>query len=129
MKRFDNINVVPLIDVMLVLLAVVLVTASFVVHDSMKLELPDTESTTEFVPTKEETKNFSIDANGILYIDDQKTSFEQFKKEAPQIAPKTGVIIKVDENAKFGDFVKLVDIFKMNKLHNLTFLTEKAENQ
>lgn len=129
MKRFDNINVVPLIDVMLVLLAVVLVTASFIVHDSLKLELPETESTTEYVPTKDETKNFAIDAEGLLYIDDQKTTFEQFKIDAALIAPKTGLIIKVDEKAKFGDFVKLVDILKANKLNNLTFLTEKAEKK
>ncbi len=129
MKRFDNINVVPLIDVMLVLLAVVLVTASFIVHDSLKLDLPDTESTTEYIPTDDETKNFSIDAEGMLYIDDQKTTFEQFKKDAPFIPTQTGLIIKVDENAKFGDFVRLVDIFKANKLTNLTFLTEKVDKK
>jgi biopolymer transport protein ExbD len=129
MKRFDDINVVPLIDVMLVLLAVVLITASFIVHDSMDLQLPDTESTTEYVPTKDETKNFAIDAEGTLYIDDKKTSYDEFKQQAHLIPAKTGLIIKVDENAKFGDFVKLVDIFKQHQLHNLTFLTDKAEKK
>lgn len=127
MKRFDNINVVPLIDVMLVLLAVVLVTASFIVHDSLKLDLPNTESTTQFEPTDDKTKNFSIDDQGLLYVDDQQTTYEQFAQQAPMIEPTTGLIIKIDENAKFGDFVKLVDIFKAHQLNNLTFLTEKAE--
>ncbi len=127
MKRFDTINVIPLIDVMLVLLAVVLTTASFIVHDSMTLDLPDTESTTEYKPTKEKTKHFVIDEQGQLHIDEKQTSFDQFKKEASNIHAKTALVIKVDERAKFGDFVKLVDILKSHNLTNLTFLTEKAE--
>lgn len=127
MKRFDTINVIPLIDVMLVLLAVVLTTASFIVHDSIKLELPDTESTTEYQPTKDETINFAIDADGVLYIDEKLTPYEVFKEQAVEINPKTALIIKVDENAKFGQFVQLVDILKANHLTNLTFLTDKVK--
>lgn len=126
MKRFDNINVVPLIDVMLVLLAVVLVTASFIVHDALKLDLPDTTSTSEYSPPEQETRSFAIDANGQLYIDDQPITFSELTQQASLISIDTHLVIKVDESAKFGAFVKLVDILKANQLTNLTFLTEKA---
>lgn len=128
MKRFDDINVIPLIDVMLVLLAVVLTTASFIVQDSLKIDLPDTDSTSEYVPPKEKVINFAIDADGNLYIDEKPTEFEAFKLIAQTYKPSTPLVIKVDDKAEFGRFIKLVDILKAHNLTNLTFLTEKNKS-
>lgn len=129
MKRFDEMNVIPLIDVMLVLLAIVLVTASFVQQDSLKIELPDTDNTSAYEPTKEKTINIAINAKGELFIDEKPTLFtaldeiillQKFNNETP-------IIVKVDDKARFGAFIKLVDILKAHNLTNLTFLTEKTK--
>lgn len=128
MKRFDDINVIPLIDVMLVLLAVVLTTASFIVQDSLKIDLPDTDNTAEYVPPKEKVINFAIDAKGDLFIDEKPTQFEAFKDIAKTYKKSTPLVIKVDDKAEFGRFIKLVDILKAHNLTNLTFLTEKNKS-
>lgn len=127
MKRFDEINVIPLIDVMLVLLAVVLTTASFIVHDSLKLDLPETESTEQYKPPEEKTINFAINAKGELFIDEELTGFDQLKGRVAEIKPKTPLIIKVDDKAEFGRFIDLIDVLKTHNLTNLTFLTDKVK--
>lgn len=126
MKKFDSINVIPLIDVMLVLLAIVLTTASFIVHDSLKLDLPDTQSTSSYQPTDNPTKHLAINDKGTLFLEDKRISFEDFKTEAAKIDHKSDIVIKVDRQATFGKVVELVDILKTNHLNRLTFLTDKA---
>ncbi|WP_024851200.1 ExbD/TolR family protein [Hydrogenovibrio kuenenii] len=126
MKKFDSINVIPLIDVMLVLLAIVLTTASFIVHDALKLDLPDTQSTSSYQPTNDPTKHLAIDAKGTLFLEDKPISYANFKALAAKIDPKTDIVIKVDRHTVFGKVVALVDILKANKLNKLTFLTDKA---
>lgn len=125
MKKFDSINVIPLIDVMLVLLAIVLTTASFIVHDALKLDLPQTQSTASYQPTDSPTKHLAINDKGELFLEDSLISFDSFKLKADKIDPKTDIIIKVDRRAAFGKVVKLVDILKSHQLTKLTFLTDK----
>lgn len=126
MKKFDSINVIPLIDVMLVLLAIVLTTASFIVHDALKLDLPDTQSTSSYQPTDNPTKHLAINDKGMLFLEDKAISFGDFKAEAAKINQKSDIVIKVDRQATFGKVVELVDILKSNHLNRLTFLTDKA---
>lgn len=126
MKKFDSINVIPLIDVMLVLLAIVLTTASFIVHDALKLDLPDTQNTTSYQPTDNPTKHLSINDKGTLFLEEKPISYEAFKLTAKEINPKTDIVIKVDRRAAFGKVVELVDILKAHQLNKLTFLTDKS---
>ena len=69
-----EINMVPLIDVMLVLLVIFIVTAPLLSH-SVKLELPKASS--QVVSAKAEKINFSIDADGVRYWNDQALTREE----------------------------------------------------
>ncbi len=129
MKRFDNINVIPLIDVILVLLAIVLMTASFIVKDSLNIDLPETQSTQSYVPEQDITPvYFHIDHNNQLYIDEapQTQAFSlQFIK---QLTPEQHIVIQVDKKAEFGYFVQLIDALKQQQLDKLTILTKARES-
>lgn len=50
MKRFDTINVIPFIDIMLVLLAIVLTTASFIATGKLDIAVPQSSSTEALPP-------------------------------------------------------------------------------
>lgn len=126
MKRFDTINVIPLIDVMLVLLAVVLTTASFIVHDSIELDLPDTKTTEAFSSTDNNIVHLSVNAQGQFFINDTPSTIAQLDARLASMPSNTPMIIKIDERAKFGEFVQLVDVLKAHRFTELTFLTEKA---
>lgn len=129
MKRFDNINVIPLIDVMLVLLAIVLTTASFIVKDNLKIELPETESTQAYVPSKEAPPlNFHIDHNNQIYLDEVAQTIDQIHGHIMTLNKKQTIVIQVDKSANFGSFVNLIDLLKKHQLNNLTILTKSKKS-
>jgi len=125
MKRFDTINVIPLIDVMLVLLAIVLTTASFIAKDNLNIDLPETQSTQAYVPPKDDTPvNFHLDQQNQLYLNEAPQTLAGIRDFIQALNTDQTIIIQVDKKAEFGEFVKLIDLLKAQQLNNLTILTE-----
>ncbi|WP_178861307.1 biopolymer transporter ExbD [Thiomicrorhabdus cannonii] len=125
MKRFDSINVIPLIDVMLVLLAIVLTTASFIVKDSLNIELPETQSTQAYKPPQEQKPfKLHIDHSNQLFVNETPRNLLELDGIFSQLDSQQAITLEVDKHANFGTFVELVDTLKRHKLHNLTILTQ-----
>jgi len=125
MKKFDDINVIPLIDVMLVLLAVVLMTASFIVNDHLDIDLPETESTQSYVPDEEKNPlKLSINGDNQTFLDEEPIAIDALIIQLKAQAKDKEIVLQVDKKAEFGGFVKIVDVLKAEKLHNLTILTK-----
>lgn len=118
----DGLNVIPLIDVMLVLLCIVLSISTFIAQGNINIDLPKSKSG-EGDPNKE-VVNIIIDANSTIYLDDKpilETEFEEYMKE---IDPKTSIVLRSDKEAKFESFVKIIDILKLKKHENFAIATE-----
>lgn len=129
MKRFDGINVIPLIDVMLVLLAVVLMTASFIVKDSLEVELPETQNTESYQTDKPlQTLAIVIDENNQTFVDNESYSDTEISLLLTGLPKDQAITLEVDKRSQFGSFVKIIDQLKGQNLNNLTILT-KADNQ
>lgn len=124
MKRFDSINVIPLIDVMLVLLAIVLMTASFIVKDSLTLTLPETESSHTYQPTNEKTFHIQVTASNQYFIEKNQIALQTIEQRIATLPSDHPVVIEVDKLADFGSFVALIDLLKGHNQHNLTILTK-----
>jgi biopolymer transport protein ExbD len=125
MPRFDAINVIPLIDVILVLLAIVLTTASFIVKDNLKIELPETASTQSYVPPADQIPiRFDIDKDNQLYLDEQLQTLQLAEQFLKTLSKEQTIIIQVNKKAEFGVFVGLIDALKAQQLNNLTILTQ-----
>jgi len=125
MKRVDSMNVIPLIDVMLVLLAIVLLTASFIVHDKLDIELPKTEHTQSMQQDNKKHQFLALDHEGKIYWDSQLIEKEQFKNKLAELNKETSLQLKVDHAVEFGHFVEMIDQLKHHQLDNLTILTER----
>lgn len=125
MKRVDSMNVIPLIDVMLVLLAIVLLTASFIVHDKLDIELPKTEHTESMQQDHEKHLFLALDHEGKIYWDSQLIEKAQFKQKLVELNKETSLQLKVDHTVEFGHFVEMIDQLKHHQLDNLTILTER----
>ncbi|MDG6777932.1 biopolymer transporter ExbD [Thiomicrorhabdus sp. zzn3] len=127
MKRFDTINVIPLIDVMLVLLAIVLTTASFIVKDNLQIDLPETQNTQTYVPPKDKPPmTFNIDGQNQLFLDETPFEYAALSQKLSPLDKDQPIVIQVDKKAQFEYFVKLIDALKAHELNNLSILT-KAE--
>lgn len=125
MKRFDQINVIPMIDVMLVLLAIVLTSASFIVQDKLNIELPETKQTSTYKPADEVTLRIAINADNQLFLNDQTTTLETLNLALETVNPDDAIEIRVDQKAEFGHFTSLIDLLKKYHLNNLSILTRK----
>ncbi len=126
MRRIDQINVIPLIDVMLVLLAVVLVTATFIVHDKLDIHLPQTQQASSATPLPE-ARHLAIDAQGRLYLEARPIELSQLSAML-HADPKRPLELRVDRRTPFGDFVAVVERIKsLNPPPPLTILTEHVQ--
>ena len=122
-KKFDEINVIPFIDIMLVLLVMVLTTATFVKQGVIPVELPTAKKATKEKPKKELT--LSIKSNGEIYIDKEKVDKTNLLQRLSSIPKEQVVVLRSDKNAKFQDFVTVMDALKKIGHENLYIVTKE----
>lgn len=119
-----EINMTPLIDVMLVLLVILLITAPLITS-SIKLNLPK-EST---APIEEKNPlTISIDRQGNFYLEEKKISADQLQQHLANIAaehPKQPIHLRADVEVNYGKISHLLAILQSLGLSNVGFITEK----
>ena len=122
LNKKDGLNIVPFIDIMLVLLAIVLSISTFFDKGKIAVDLPSASSTEQI---KEDEKKVSvvIDKDNKFFIDDAEISEDELKDKLNAIDTKTLVQLKSDKNAKFESFVKVIDILKENGHENFAIQT------
>lgn len=122
LNKKDGLNIVPFIDIMLVLLAIVLSISTFIAQGKIAVDLPSASSTEQI---KEDEKKVSvvIDKNNKFFIDDAEISEDELKDKLNAIDTKTLVQLKSDKNAKFESFVKVIDILKEKGHENFAIQT------
>ena len=124
MKPLAQMNVIPFIDVMLVLLAVVLTTATFVAQGKIPVALP---SATQADALPEQRKlELTIDAAGQLYLGEQSMSLEQLGERLAGATRDLHLLLRVDEGTAFRHFVAVVDLLKARDMQNLSIVTRQA---
>ena len=121
-KKFDTMNVVPFIDIMLVLLVIVLTTASFVAKGIIPLDISKAKSTQEL--KKQKNVIISINKKSELFLNEIKITKEDFLSKLLSFDKSSIVIINCDKSVAFGDFVFIIDILKNNSFKNLGIMTK-----
>ena len=121
-ERFDKMNVVPFIDIVLVLLVIVLATASFVNNKSIKVNLPSASS-----KKQEDKKSFviAIDANGTYSYDAQELPLTVIKEKLAKLDPKKDTVsLHTDQKTDFHYFVDVIDFMKEKGFENISIVTK-----
>ncbi|CZE50431.1 TonB system transport protein ExbD [Campylobacter geochelonis] len=121
----DGLNVVPFIDIMLVLLCIVLSISTFIAQGKIAVELPQSQSGMREAP--KDALNIVIDEQSQIYLNDKLVSQEDFNKEINALDAKTLVVLRSDKEAKFESFVKVIDALKMKKHENFAIATQIRE--
>ncbi len=122
-ERFDKMNVVPFIDIVLVLLVIVLATATFVTHQSIKVDLPNASS-----KKSEEKKSIHISVNkaGEYFYDKKSMVLDEIKAKLTGLDPKKdNISLYMDKGSAFGYFVSLIDILKARGFENISIITKE----
>lgn len=124
-KRFDEINVIPFIDIMLVLLVMVLTTATFINQGVIPIELPTAKAAKKEDIKKEIT--IYVNAKGELFIEKQRVDLQTLEKKLSSISKEQPVILRSDKESKFQDFVNVMDILKRLKHEQLYIVTKDGD--
>jgi len=121
-KKFDTINVIPFIDIMLVLLVIVLTTASFVSRGLIPLDLSSANSSSKI--SKQEELDISINKDGVIYFNKQIVQKHSIHAALTSFKTNTNINISCDQNSYFKDFVYVIDILKDKGYSNLGIVTK-----
>ena len=121
-KKFDSINVVPFIDIMLVLLVIVLTTATFVAKGVIPLDLSAAKSSDKI--TKKDILTISIKENNDIFFNKKQITKDQIISNLANYKTNCSIKIACDKNLKFEDFVYIIDILKQKNYTNLAIVTK-----
>jgi len=112
-----GINVTPLVDVVLVLLIILMVTAQYAAEkDSIPMDLPQAASGDTAVPT---TLSVSIDKDGRFYLDAKELTLEQMRtrvREAYKKDKDARAVIAADGRVSHSQVVKVIDLLRQEKV-------------
>ncbi len=124
MKRIDSINVIPFIDIMLVLLVMVLTTATFVKTGLIPVDLPEAKgSAAEHKPSE---LKLTIKKDGSLWIDEKtQVSLAEFEQRVVAGGKEMSVVLYSDKEAAFQNFVGVMDVLKRLGHEQLYIVTDK----
>jgi len=122
-KKFDSINVIPFIDIMLVLLVMVLTTATFIKQGVIPVELPKAKAT-----KKEDLKkeiSIYVNVKGEMFFEKEKVDAKELEKRLSTIPKTQTVVLRSDKESRFQDFVTVMDILKRLKHEQLYIVTKE----
>ena len=122
-ERFDKMNVVPFIDIVLVLLVIILATSTFVKNQTIKVELPTASS-----KKSEEKKNIQIAVNkeGKYSYGTEVLSIDLIREKLMKLDPKKDLIsLRMDKSSEFRYFVDIIDILKTKGFENISIITKQ----
>ncbi|PAF42207.1 TonB system transport protein ExbD [Helicobacter sp. 11S03491-1] len=121
-KRGEGLNIVPFIDIMLVLLAIVLSVSTFIAQGKIAIDLPEADSAQK--QNNDKKVSIIVDANNVIYVDDKPQTLEELKTMINNTDSKTLIELKSDKDSKFETFVKIIDLLKEKNHENFAISTK-----
>lgn len=117
----SEINVTPLVDVMLILMIIFLITAPLLVK-KLDVNLPNAQGSQQ---SKSVSKTISIKENGSLLLEGVLISKDNLEKQLKTFS-QNDLIIKIaaDKNCKYQDVASVLSMMSRNKITNVGFLTQ-----
>ena len=120
----SEINVTPMVDVMLVLLVIFILTAPLLTS-SIKLDLPKTDAAKPVDAPKFVT--LVVDKTGQVFLNDKPVSADQLKTSLAQTAgqnPDTEVQLRADEAVPYGKVVEVMGVAQKAGLSRIGFVAD-----
>ncbi len=121
-KEFDYINVIPLVDVMLVLLAIVLTTSTFIATGMISVSLPKASKVQSELLKRQ---IISIDQHSAIYFNSVRVSLEELDMKIKDIDRNTPLIVRADKDVTLQIFVDVLDLLNNRGFKKAAIQTER----
>lgn len=121
-----EINIVPFVDIILVVLIIFMVTAPLVLKPAIDVSLPQASSG----EAKETEKNLDviIAATGELYVNGKPATLEELKDQASSVAKvavDSGAILNADKSVTLEKLTEVIDAIKLAGIKKVAFSIKK----
>ncbi|MBL7555176.1 MAG: biopolymer transporter ExbD [Bdellovibrionaceae bacterium] len=121
-----EINVVPLVDIILVVLIIFMVAAPLVMQPKIDISLPKSSSTD--IDKSKKPMKITVGKEGELFVDGTAVSVEQLRAEAAKRSaqnPETNAILVADKAVTLEMVTEIIDAVKSNGLKKVAFSIQK----
>lgn len=133
-RPMAEINVVPYIDVMLVLLIIFMVTAPMLVQ-SVPVNLPAVDATPTEIEPDDSTIVISVDARGLYFVERGEeqpramalADVQNYARKVTAQVPSTKLLIRGDEDVAYGKVVVLMGSLQSIGVNNIGLITEAPD--
>jgi biopolymer transport protein TolR len=121
-STLSEINMVPFIDVVLVLLIIFMITAP-ILQSGIEVDVPKTHTVKEI---DEVRLVITIDKNSLIYLGDAPVNINRLGDlvKAKLKKPQDSVFLRADESIPFGTFASVVDALRVAGINNISIVTQ-----
>jgi biopolymer transport protein ExbD len=122
----SGINVTPLVDVVLVLLIILMVASTYIVAQTLKIQLPKSKSTDG---RAEQPLTLTVTKTGAMKLDDVDVTEEQVTaklKVASAADPELALVVSADKETPHGTVVHVLDLAKLTGISKFAINVQPA---
>jgi biopolymer transport protein TolR len=121
-SSLSEINMVPFVDVVLVLLIIFMITAP-ILQSGIELNVPKTHTVKE---SPEQRIVVSVDKQQLIYLGNTPVNVHELgaKVKVQQKDPQDAVFLRCDETVPFGAFASVIDALRVGGINNISIVTE-----
>lgn len=120
-KQFEDMNVIPFVDIMLVLLTIVLVTSSFIASGRIPVNLPQASQS---VAQADKAVAIEIEKTGTIYFDGKAVTLDSLKANLQPLGQETSFVIRADKDVTLQYFIDVVDLLKQMSFQKVAVQTK-----
>ncbi len=121
----STINIIPFVDIVLVLLIIFMVTSTAIVKAAIKVDLPKAASAGSAVET---TVNLVVAKDGELILDGQTVDENEAARRIRALSsknPKIQAVISADKLVAYGRVIAIIDLVKQNGVETFALNIER----
>jgi biopolymer transport protein ExbD len=121
-KGFDYINVIPLVDVMLVLLTIVLTTSTFIATGAISVSLPKASPHGKAEAARNQT--VSIDTEGKIFFNSHEVGLGGLSARLHPLDKETPLLVRADCDIRLQVFIDVLDILNTGGFKKVAIQTQ-----
>ncbi len=120
-QEFNYINVIPFVDIMLVLLTIILTTSTFVTTGILPISLP---KVSEAQAKSLKSVIIDIEVDGSIHLNSKPINFDNLSESIKTFDTTSSVLIRADKNIVLQLFVDVLDLVKRSGFEKINLQTE-----
>ena len=120
-KPFETMNVIPFVDIMLVLLTIVLTTSSFIASGRIPVNLPQASRS---VTETDRNVIVEMSLDGGIYLNGRAVTLDDLRAEITSLGRDTAFVVRADRDIKLQSFIDVADLLKQMEFTRVALQTK-----